>query len=553
MFAISAPLLMILVAQPFRAAGDQAPPRTATATLRGHVIAGDTGQPLRKAQVRLTFNPLPTDPPPAAEHRNRAATTDADGNYEFAGLTVGRYLLFISKPGYIGVAWGQDRSGPGKPIDVAAGQTVDHVDFALQRGGVITGRIFDEFGEPLSGIQVSAIRRQQNGAQGDRIQMASGQTNDLGEFRIYGIAPGQYYVQTTWRRIGPGDPTSPDRTGYPTTFFPGTTDAGAAQRFTIAAGQTIGDLAMALSPIKTVRIEGIAVDSSDRPLANASLTIVQDSGPATSGFVSSGAGIRPDGTFVFTNVTPGAYALRLQTMDDRKQVATMKLSVGTEDITGVRLVASPPSTISGRIVIDPAQAALLPTTAFSVIASATEPSLISRFGAQPVRVADDLTFELTAPVGRHAINVTNLPAGWSIRSLRVNNIDVTDDGIEVKPNDRITGVEVELTNKVTAISGIVTDDKGAPAKNCWIVVFPADNKRWAPNSRYKRAQRSGQDGRFGTTGLPPGDYYIIALDTMEAPQSSDPDFLERIRVKSTSFSLREGETQRFDLKLNSPQ
>ena len=66
-------------------------------------------------------------------------------------------------------------------------------------------------------------------------------TDDLGEFRLFGVTPGQYYVQATWRRMGPGDPTAPDRTGYPTTFFPGTLEIGEAQRVTVGVGETVRD------------------------------------------------------------------------------------------------------------------------------------------------------------------------------------------------------------------------------------------------------------------------------------------------------------------------
>ena len=546
-FAVTTALLTI--AQPFTAA-NQLAPRTATATIRGHVTVADTGQPVRRAQVRLT--PIVAPPGTGAiiqrADAGRVVTTDADGAYEFAALPAGRYILFVSKAGYVGAPWGQQRpSEGGKPIEAAAGQTIDHVDFALQRGGAITGRIFDEFGEPLSGIQVSAMRRQPNAGQRDLMQMASSETNDLGEFRIYGLGPGQYYVQATWRRLGPGDPTSPDRTGYPPTFFPGTTDAGAAQRFTIGAGQTIGDLVMALSPIKTVRVEGTAIDSNGRPLANAFLTISQET--STSGY-SSGQSVSPEGKFTLTNVTPGEYTLRVQTNDDRKQVATMKLPVGAEDIRDVRLVASPPSTISGRIVIDPAQATSLPVTTFSVNTSPVDPPATFYISPPPVRVAEDLTFELTPPsIGRHVISVINLPTGWSVRSLRVNNIDVADEGIEVKPNERISGVEVELTNKATTISGVVTDGRGGAAKDCWTVIFPADSKRWTRNSRYIRAWRAGPDGRFKAAGLRPGDYYIVALDKMEPGQNTDPEFLDRIRARATSFSLIEGETKTLELKV----
>ena len=532
--------------------GQQQPqkPPEATAIIRGHIIAGDTGQPLRKVQVRLTPTDLPPGPSAPAGRESRAATTDGDGNYEFRGLPAGPYFLYASKPGYIGLEWGQPPpTQGGKPLEVGAGQTIEHIDFTLQHGGVIAGRIFDEFGEPLSGLQVSAMRSQlMSGGERQLMQTGSGQTNDLGEFRIFGLAPGQYYVQATWRFLGPGDPTSPDRTGYPPTFFPGTTDAGAAQRFTIGAGQTIGDLVMALSPIKIVRVEGTAIDSNGRPLANALLTISQEA--STSGY-SSGQSVSPEGKFTLTNVTPGEYTLRVQTNDDRKQVATMKLAVGAEDIRDVRLVASPPSTISGRIVIDPAQAASMPVTTFSVTTYPVDPPVRVYISAPPVRVAEDLTFELTPPsIGRHVISIINLPTGWSVRSLRVNNIDVTDEGIEMKPNERVSGVEVELTNKATTISGIVKDGSGGPAKECWTLVFPVDSKRWKPNSRYMRAWRVAEDGRFRAAGLPPSDYYIIALDKMEPGQNIDPEFLERIRPRATSFSLGEGETKTLELKVN---
>ncbi|PYQ79389.1 MAG: hypothetical protein DMG01_08850, partial [Acidobacteria bacterium] len=93
------------------------------------------------------------------------------------------------------------------------------------------------------------------------------------------------------------------------------------------------------------------------------------------------------------------------------------------------------------------------------------------------------------------------------------------DGIDVKPNEHINGVEVELTNKVTTVSGIVTDGRGGAAKDCWTVIFPADSKRWTRSSRYIRAWRAGPDGRFKAAGMRPGDYYIIALDKMEPGES----------------------------------
>lgn len=404
-------------------AGAQAPqapapagPPPATAVIRGHVIAGDTGQPLRKAQVRLNQIEAQSGTATATGRENRTVTTDADGKYEFKDLPGGRYNISASKGAYINMSWGQQQANtPGKPIDLHAGETLDRVDFTLPRGGVIAGRVVDELGEPLSSLQIGALRAQTINGKRQLMQVGYGSTDDLGEFRMFGLTPGQYYVQAVWRRMGPGDPTSPDRSGYPVTFFPGTTNEAEAQRFTVAAGQTTSDLAMALSPIKTARVEGTVVDVDGRPMGNTFLEVQQSI--SNNNFIS-GQSVRPDGTFTFASLAPGDYVLRTQPTTARKDVAMMKLTVGSDDITDLRLVALPPAIVSGRIVIDPSMSP--PTAAFSLMAM-PEVQLMPG-GMQPARVADDLSFELTAMPGRNRITVLSLPPGWAMRSVRVNSI-----------------------------------------------------------------------------------------------------------------------------------
>src|SRR2546430_5373237 len=142
----------------------QAPPRdnahpakTGTATLRGHVVAADTGQPLRKAQVRISAPEL---------RENRLTSTDADGKYEFKEVLAGRYTINASKGSYVQLQYGQQRPfEPGKPLEILDGQLVEKVDFSLPRGGIVTGRVIDEFGEPLPDAMVSMQRYQNMGGQ----------------------------------------------------------------------------------------------------------------------------------------------------------------------------------------------------------------------------------------------------------------------------------------------------------------------------------------------------------------------------------------------------
>ena len=180
-----------------------------------------------------------------------------------------------------------------------------------------------------------------------------------------------------------------------------------------------------------------------------------------------------------------------------------------------------------------------------------EQQMMMMVGLMPGRVADDFTFELRSAPGKYRVGSMNMPVGFSIRAVRLGAADVTDSGVEVKPNEELTGLEVELTNRITTIAGVVTNARGEAAKDYSAIVFAQDREQWTATSRYRSSGRPDQDGRYRITSLPPGRYYIVAIDHLEPGQASDPEFLERIHGKATAFSLSEGETKSIDLKLNS--
>jgi Carboxypeptidase regulatory-like domain len=233
----------------------QAPPRdnqqakSGTAIVRGRVVAGDSGQPLRKAQVRIMSN---ISPGSTQLPESRLVTTDASGRYEFKELPAGRYNLTASKGVYVSLQYGQLRPfEPGKPLEILDGQALERIDFALPRGSVITGRVVDEFGEPVSEVQVSAMRYQYTPA-GRQLAMAGRQatTNDIGEYRLFALAPGDYYVSATLRGANTFERTD-DRSGYAPTYYPSTADTASAQRLTVGVGQTLSEISISLLPIRT--------------------------------------------------------------------------------------------------------------------------------------------------------------------------------------------------------------------------------------------------------------------------------------------------------------
>ena len=155
--------------------GMAAPPRdnpqekTGTAVLSGRVVATDTGKPLRRALVRASSQDTP---------QGRSVSTDADGRWQLKSLPAGSYRVMISKGGYVDISYGQARPfEAGKVLELADGQTIEKIDVSLPRAGVITGRVLDEFGEPLTGARVQPMRYRYVGGQRRLTPIAIGDTH----------------------------------------------------------------------------------------------------------------------------------------------------------------------------------------------------------------------------------------------------------------------------------------------------------------------------------------------------------------------------------------
>ena len=520
---------------------DNAQPKAAgTATIRGHVVAADTGQPLRKAQVRIISGEL---------RENRSTSTDADGKYEFKDVIAGRYNINASKGSYVALNYGQLRPfEPGKPLEILASQTIEKVDFALPKGAIITGRVLDEFGDPLPDAMVSAQRYQNMGGQRRLIPAGrTSTTNDVGEFRLFAVPPGQYYLSATLRPMGMGSETD-DRTGYAPTYFPGTPSIAEAQKVTVGLGQILSDINMTLMPSRMSRVTGTAVDTQGRPMSGMVMAM-----PRTDSMMmmfGPPAMIKPDGSFVVGGLAPGRYLLQVRGPTGDGEGASADITVSGDDVNGLRLVATSPSSITGRVIVDPAAAqSLRPSSLRLGLQPVQMDMMMMGMGAQPGGLKDDLTFALKSSPGQFRVTMFNQPPGWAIRAVRYRNTDVTDTGFEVRANEDIADVEVELTNRPTDLSGVVTDAKGAPIKDYSVIVFPTDRDKWTPNSRYMRTSRPDQDGRYKVSGVPPGAYLVIALDYLDQNDWNDPAFLEKIRSKATPFSVSEGETKSVDLRI----
>ena len=520
--------------------------RTGTAVIRGHVFDASTGQPLRRAQVRA-FSP--------ELRENRATTTDANGAYELKELVAGRYQLNASKGSFVQLQYGQSRPfEPGKPLELANGQTAERVDFNLPRGGIIAGRILDEFGDPTSDVQVMAMRyqyvqgRRQLGPAG-RIAM----TNDIGEYRLFALPPGQYYISArAMGNLNLVDTQSDDRSGYAPTYYPNAASVAEAQRVTIGVGQTLTDINLSLSPTRLARIAGTAVDSEGKPLAGAFVMMISVAGAGA--LATSGGQVRPDGSFSIANAAPGDYTVRAISntgglLSGANELVEAKVTVAGEDINGLRLMGVKASTATGRLIVPQDQTIGASLSSMQLVAIASAPELLNQ--PSTARVNQDGTFEMKVQPGTQLIRMNPIGAFANIRikAVRLNGADVTDSGIDFRPNEDLGGLEVELTSQLSDLSGFVSNARGDNVKDYSVVVFSRDRERWGFASRFLGGGRPDQDGKYRVRNLPAGNYYAIALDYVEQGAGTDPEFLDRVKDRATEFSLADGETKTLSLKL----
>jgi len=522
-------------------------PVTGTAVIRGRVIDASTGAALRRAGVRIF----------GAEIREmRSAITDAEGRYEFTELPAGQFNLNVTKSGYVDLAYGQKTPGEmGKQLKVGDKQVIEKIDFTLPRGAVITGRVLDEFGEPIPDVQVSALRNQFTPLGARPVNAGRfATTNDIGEFRLFGIPPGQYLLSASYReQMMSVGTTTGDTSGYAVTYYPGTANLADAQKLTIGLGGSVSDVTMMLVPTRTARVSGIVVDGQGRPAKQGSVMLI----PRSQAFGPMGGGggmIRPDGTFTINSVAPGEYTLRGMLPGQPgapPDTAMASISVNGVDLTDIRLEPVKPISVSGQVVLDPVAARSFKPETMRLNAPSNEPG--PTFGPlpPPAAVHDDLTFEFKASPGPSVVRL-NGPAGWMIKSVSLNGADVTE-GLTFR-NEDVTGLLVELTNKVPDLSGQVANGNGDTVLDCYVIAFPQDDQRWnAPGIGRTAMVRPDDQGRFRIRTLRPGNYYVVAVDHVQTSEWNDPAFLESVRSRATSVTLNEGDTLVADLKLVQPR
>lgn len=504
-------------------------PELHTAAIRG-VVVDAAGKPIARARLAL----MGADVPGA-----KTAVSDDQGRFAFSALGAGRFDLVASKTGYVNAAYGERQSnGLGTPIRLVAGQQLNDLRMRLTRGAVVSGTIVDETGAPTQSSAGVWMRALIDGEWAER-QMASGQTDTNGAYRIGGLAPGTYAV-----RAYRSDTVS-------VTLAEGAERTGVNLRIEPAAAVPAATISGTVRLENGRTMQGVTIEVNRRSppvLPYAPLNLRQPRVDATGHFTVDQV---PAGDYVvaahgadFNIGGPGAqrsflayWAEAAISVDGRTPtVTTLTLEPGV-NITGTLVWkgANPPDVVASKIWAD-----LVPAGPKWAVGRRAP-------GNHTDQMLPDGRFMMTGvPWGMYSLRIlcqTNALGTWTLESAMLGDRDVLDVPFEVTRGQDVSGLVLTMTDRAAMLSGSVRDRAGRATSGPTVIVFPADQRLWPSSTRRLRASRPDTSGEFIVPDLPAGEYLVATVPDVDLDAWSDPKLLAPLAANALRVTLAMGEAK----------
>jgi protocatechuate 3,4-dioxygenase beta subunit len=513
-------------------------------------------------------NPAPGSEP-SHSLRTFSALTDASGRFTFDNVLPGSYWIAAEKENF----WSAPLPGmtsskvDARSVIVDSGKANAPVDLSLLPSTVFSGRVLSPSGEPISNVNVAVYQTiyQPNGHQylDNGLQIVS--TDDRGEYRIFNIPPGQYYVGTAPPSGYLGDTAK----SYPVNFYPAGRDARSALLVTAGQSPELSGINIQMSDPPTFTVSGI--ESSDIPAGlNLSpreprFALVPRDPQALFEFAGkmltvknglTGSEDRSSGKFRLEGVLPGNYDLIAQVGSDVRGwpfVGRTSIDVIDRDVADVRVSAHPGVDVKVRLSLDgggakvpssitvqlrvrdnwtlPFEGAMLrPGERMAPRRKAGEPA------PPPLPLTDASgAFVFNVAEARYDVDVLGLPEDFYVAEVRQGS-SVFDDGFTVgstSPDD----LQVLLNSHGARLEGNVADSKQMPVADAVVVLVPPVQRRQNPYLYI--AAKSDSTGRFELHGIAPGEYKLFAWKSVPTNSYRNAEFLSLYDLRGKPVSVKE--------------
>jgi protocatechuate 3,4-dioxygenase beta subunit len=527
-------------------------------TVQGQIIQQPGGQPIRKANVRLSG---------AAEEEgdegDLVAVTDANGHFKIEDVKPGAYRVAYDHPGFVDAE--KRHHGNGMLLSLAAGQEIKDLIFHMLPAAVITGKVTDIDGDPVPRVSVAALPPH---FWQDREPIASGwgATNDLGEYRISDLAPNRYTIVAE-PPSGLAPPAQPakatEKNGlvYVATYYPGTSERSRALSLDLHAGDEV-PVNITLGMAQPFHVRGqINLTVETREDANIVLR------PLDEDFTRkvSPWPVDKEGKFDISGVFPGSYSVLLIS-GSHQHPSVMRgnqtVQVTSSDVEGLRISPVPNGQVRGRFRMDnggkmdwsQTEVELhSPLPGRSWRGSAVDISIEALWWDDRPAHAElrkDGSFEIKdVPPDTYLLSMRargKVLDSCFVKAVKLGGEDVGDAGFSIAGGSYSLDVVVGANG--ATVDGFVTDDEDKSASDVYVLIAPSGEA--ISRRDFYQVTKTDNRGRFGLTGLNPGEFVLFAAD--EDPVQTDlmgPKFLHTHESLGKSLQLKEGEHQSVELKL----
>jgi protocatechuate 3,4-dioxygenase beta subunit len=488
-------------------------PPAASCIVSGRVVAADDGSPLKSAVIVLSlYHSLP-------QRQSYTIASDSDGRFSIKDVPPGVYGFIASREGFVDQEYQENGNGGGAVLSLTAADRISDVLFRMTRTAVVAGRVTNEDGEAISDVNVVALRGpspeeiDDDPSAAKRLSTVAGaMTDDRGQYRIFGLKPGEYYVraidsiepngslpipQSFWylRNLG---------SAYAPVYYPGVLQANQAQAVSVRAGEE-GQADVSMQRIKTVQVAGHVIGPNG-PARNTWVQLQQIGGDDSS--VNRDSPTDEKGNFRLKGIPPGSYLITADQQIVEDTVSEMhgrqKIEVGSENIDSV-IVTLGGVNIQGHLTI--LRAGTPAFDRFGVALFATdEGEQIGEHG----RVKKDGTFEIASlSNGNYALRVWGIGSDWYVKSARFGPEDILEKGLQIE-GSMAGRLEVVISFETAQLEGSADTGDG-PAIGAHVRVVPEPETAY--NRSLLRTVSTDQTGHFSLTGLAPGTYRVLARCT----------------------------------------
>ena len=442
------------------------------------------------------------------------ATTDQDGFYRFTNLTPGSYSVSASAPAYV-IARKEPQS---KTVLVSEDENVDNINFALVRGGVITGRVTDADGRPVIEQQISLYVAENLEKRSADTPMWSDrwvQTDDRGVYRIFGLSPGRYKVAAGRTDENAFNFNNPDRLNYRQVFHPDATDHTKATVIEVSEGSEANNVDIALGRAMPIfSASGVVTDDKGMPVPNLRLQVQRTISQRIE-FVNVFVAPNSRGEFVIEGLIPGKYAISIADQSGTDMHAEpLSFDISDHDVGGLTVRLRKGASLTGFIVLENEDKSLLSKLAENQLrAFALGRGGVGNFAVSPI--GPDGSFRLAGLPGG-TINLmlgsvlNPVAKGFIIARVERDGIVTPSSRVEIKDGEQWTGVRVIVSYGTSTVRGTVKLENGSLPEGARIVMRLARPGETLPNFRPVMAD---ERGHFLIDGMPAGTYDLTTTIT----------------------------------------